>query len=207
MILEVVVCLIVGYLFGCFSTGYFYGKLNNIDVREHGSGNIGTTNALRTLGKKAGLITLLGDILKTILPIILLSVVFKDDELSYRLIVLYTGLGAVCGHNFPFWLNFHGGKGIAAMAGIIIMFSPWVTLIEIIVFFGIAGITRYVSLGSLAVSVVLPLCVLFGWQGDPNYIHMIIVCCILMVLAFVKHRANIKRLLNGTENKLGQKAK
>lgn len=208
MITNIVLCLIVGYAFGCFSTGYLCGKKKQVDVREHGSGNIGTTNTLRTLGIKAGIVTLLGDMLKAIIPICILCVVYKNTEqpLSRDLTVLYTGLGVVLGHNFPFWLKFHGGKGIAAMAGVIIVFSPYITITEMILFLGIVLITRYVSLGSLVVATAFPICVLIGYRQDADYLHMVIVCCVFMLLAFFKHRKNIKRLLNGTENKLGQKA-
>ena len=207
MIRNIVLCLIVGYAFGCFSTGYLCGKKQKVDVREHGSGNIGTTNTLRTLGIKAGVITLIGDMLKAIIPICILCIVYKkmNQPLSRDLVVLYTGLGVVCGHNFPFWLNFKGGKGIAAMAGVIIAFSPWITIVEMILFLLIVLVTRYVSVGSLAVATVLPISVLIGYRNNPDYLHMVIVCCIFMVLAFYKHRENIKRLLTGTENKFGQK--
>ncbi len=208
MIGNIVLCLIVGYAFGCFSTGYLLGKKNQVDVRKHGSGNTGATNTLRTLGIKAGVITLIGDMFKAIIPICILCIVYKrtNQVLSRDLVVLYTGLGVVCGHNFPFWLKFHGGKGIAAMAGVIIAFSPWITITEMILFLGIVILTKYVSLGSLAVAVVWPIAVLIGYRQDPNYLHMVIVCCVFMILAFYKHRENIKRLLSGTENKLGQKA-
>ena len=193
-------------MFGCFSTGYLYGKLHHVDVREHGSGNIGSTNTLRTLGVKAGIITLLGDVFKCILPCVVLSILFKGQELSYDLIVLYTGLGVVCGHNFPFWLKFKGGKGIAAMSGVIIMFSLKLTLMDIIIFVAIVALTRYVSLGSLVVSLTLPIYAAIVCRGEADYIHIVIVCCIFTILAFYKHRSNIVRLVSGTENKIGQKA-
>lgn len=205
MLSQIVICLIVGYVFGCFSTGTAVARYFHVDLKQHGSGNSGATNALRAIGKKAGIITLLGDVAKAIIPILIMRYIWNGQELGVHLITLYTGLGVVCGHNFPFWMGFKGGKGIASMAGVIIMLSPYITLIEIVVFVSIVAITRYVSLGSLVVSVVFVLCVALGYRGEPDHIHMIIVCCIFMVLAFIKHRANIKRLFNGTENKLGQK--
>ena len=207
MLFEIVICLIVGYRCGCFSTGYFVGKLYHVDVRQHGSGNIGSTNTLRTLGKKAGIITLFGDVFKAIIPIFILTNVFKGQELTRELIVLYTGLGVVCGHNFPFWLKFKGGKGIASLGGVIIMFSLRITAIDLLIFLAIAAITKYVSLASLVGSALFPILVAILFRGTDHYIHMVIVSCIFTLLAFVKHRANIVRLLNGTENKLGQKAK
>lgn len=197
-----IICVCLGYAFGCFSTGLVVGKVNNVDIRNHGSGNIGTTNALRTLGFKAGLITFAGDLIKTIIPIFLARFLFKDSGLSAGLITLYTGLGAVIGHNFPFYLHFKGGKGIAAMSGVILAFDLRIAAIALVVFILTVAITRYVSLGSLLISLILPLGVLLFYPGS---IHMLIVSLIFTVLAFVKHRENIKRLLNGTENKIGQK--
>ncbi len=207
MIAEILTCLVVGYCFGCFSTGYVVGKKNNVNITQHGSGNSGATNALRTLGKKAGAITLAGDMLKTMLPILILRMfVFKDGEAGWHLVTLYTGLGAVIGHNFPFWMGFHGGKGIASTGAVIIMLNPtWLTLILAVLFFGLVAITRYVSVGSLVVSSAFPVFVYFMYSDNVNRIHMVIVCCIFTILAFYKHRGNIVRLVKGTENKIGSK--
>ncbi|BBF42215.1 acyl-phosphate:glycerol-3-phosphate O-acyltransferase PlsY [Lachnospiraceae bacterium KM106-2] len=205
MLKQIVFCLVIGYAFGCFSTGTLVGKIYHVDLKEHGSGNSGSTNALRTLGVKAGIITLLGDVAKAIIPILIMRQFVDHNVLSTSLITLYTGLGVVCGHNFPFWMKFKGGKGIASMAGVIIMFSLPLTLAEIIIFVSIVAITRYVSLGSLVVSTVFVLYTAIFCRNQPDYIHMVIVCCVFMALAFFKHRANIKRLFLGTENKIGKK--
>jgi len=109
MLLKILVCLSVGYGFGCFSTGYVVGKANKIDIRKYGSGNAGTTNALRILGWKAGIITFLGDAIKALIPVLLVRYFLQGDSYG-QLLSLYTGLGVVLGHNFPFWLNFKGGK-------------------------------------------------------------------------------------------------
>ena len=125
-----------------------FGKRNNVDIRDYGSGNAGTTNAFRTLGKKAGILTFLGDFFKAVIPMVIVArFVYKDLDYS-DLLVLYTGFGAVLGHNFPFWLKFKGGKGIAVTAGVIVAFNPWATIPAVILFFGIVGITRYVSVSS-----------------------------------------------------------
>jgi glycerol-3-phosphate acyltransferase PlsY len=119
--MERIICLVMGYIFGLFQTGYIYGKMHGIDIRESGSGNSGTTNALRVLGKQAGLIVLIGDIGKCIIACLLCRFLFgsrlPDMEL---LLVLYTGVGVILGHNFPFYMNFKGGKGIAATGGLVI---------------------------------------------------------------------------------------
>lgn len=204
MILKIILCLLFGYIFGCFSTGYFVGKLNKIDIRKYGSGNIGSTNALRTLGAKWGAVTLLGDAVKAVIPILLVRLVFFPDYDYVELLALYTGLGVVAGHNYPAWLKFKGGKGIAATGGAMAAFDPWIIPVGLPLFALIVGITRYVSLGSLFVAVLFPIWITIRHPGN---LHMLIVSLVFMSLAFIKHRSNIKRLLNGTENKIGQRVK
>ena len=205
-------CLFIGYIFGLFQTAYILGRLNGIDIREHGSGNSGTTNMMRTLGTKAGLITLLGDVLKVILAITVTKLVFKNmapDMLP--LLKVYTGLGAILGHNYPFYLGFKGGKGIAATAGMILSFDPWIVLCEVLLFFPTFFITHYVSLGSILINIGLVLeVIVLGQTGyfanhygmnDKYLIEMYIVVIFLAAMAIYKHRENIKRLLSGTERK------
>jgi acyl phosphate:glycerol-3-phosphate acyltransferase len=204
MILKIILCLIFGYLFGCFSTGYFVGKMNKVDIRKYGSGNVGTTNALRTLGAKAGAITLLGDALKAVIPIVLVRLLFFPDYDHVELLALYTGLGVVFGHNYPVWLKFKGGKGIAATGGAMAAFDPLIIPIGLPLFILVVAITRYVSLGSLFIAVLFPIWIAIRHPGD---IHMLIVALVFMASAFIKHRSNIKRLMNGTENKIGQRVK
>lgn len=204
MIVRIIICLIVGYAFGCFSTGYVVGKANHVDIRKYGSGNAGTTNALRTLGWKAGVITYIGDLLKAIIAILLMrNVIFADVEYS-QLLGLYTGLGVVLGHNYPFWLKFKGGKGIAVTSGVMAAFDPRLIPFFVVTFLVVVAITRYVSLGSLLMSLLFPIWIAVTHPGD---LHMLIIGILYAASAFYMHRANIKRLLNGTENKLGQKVK
>ncbi|WP_066718187.1 glycerol-3-phosphate 1-O-acyltransferase PlsY [Clostridium sp. Marseille-P299] len=204
MVARILICLICGYGFGCISTGYLVGKANHVDIRKYGSGNAGTTNALRTLGWKAGALTYLGDFLKAIIPILLFrNILFADVDYA-QLLGLYTGLGVVLGHNYPFWLHFKGGKGIAVTTGVMAAFDPLLIPTFIIVFVVAVAITRYVSLGSLLLSILFPIWIAIRHPGD---IHMLIIGLIYAASAFYTHRANIKRLLNGTENKLGQKVK
>ena len=130
-----VICLVMGYVFGLFQTGYLYGKMNHIDIRNYGSGNSGTTNALRVMGKKAGLIVFAGDFLKTVFACLAARIIFKGSP-DTDLYVLYAGLGVVLGHNFPCYLNFKGGKGIASMAGILVSMDWRVTLVCAALFLG-----------------------------------------------------------------------
>ncbi len=204
MLIRIILCLGLGYLFGCFSTGYIIGKMKKVDIRNYGSGNSGTTNALRTLGAKAGIITLVGDMLKAILPILLIRYLFFIGVSYVQLLTLYAGLGVVLGHNYPFWLKFKGGKGIAATSGVMVAFDPWIVPVGLPLFVISVALTRYVSVGSLLLAVLFPAWVYIFY---PKELHMLIVALIFMTLAFIKHRSNIKRIINGTENKLGQRVK
>lgn len=204
--MERLICLAIGYLFGLFQTGYIYGKMNHVDIRKHGSGNAGTTNALRTLGWKAGVITFIGDCLKCVLAVVLVRLIYADSG-HVELLAFYAGLGAVLGHNFPVYLNFKGGKGIASTAGLILAVNPVMFLIVAVVFIGIVLITQYVSLGSLVIMVLfVAQIVIYGQMGGfalsgMELYEFYAIAVVLAALAFWRHRANIKRLLNGTENK------
>ncbi|NLL01371.1 MAG: glycerol-3-phosphate 1-O-acyltransferase PlsY [Clostridiales bacterium] len=202
--MNIIICILLGYLFGCFSTGFFIGKIKKIDIRQYGSKSSGTTNALRTLGPKAGALTLLGDMLKALIVILLVRFVFFSNLDYVRLLSLYTGLGVVLGHNYPVWLKFKGGKGIASTAGAMVAFDPLIIPFALPVFLISVAITRYVSVGSLLIAMMFPI-----WTAirNPGEVHMLLVAFVYTILAFIKHSANIKRLLNGTENKLGQRVK
>lgn len=222
--MERAVCLVIGYVFGLFQTGYLYGKLHGIDIRSQGSGNSGTTNALRVMGKKAGLIVFAGDFLKTVIPCFLVRAFLGDGALYTHVLVLYTGFGVTLGHNFPFYLKFKGGKGIAAMAGILVA-SDWrITLVCLVVFVACVAITRYVSLGSLLVATIFfAMTAYFAMTGSYGTAVAMDIsgmasfstaqvqweCCavaaVISLMAFWRHRANIGRLIHGTENKLGAK--
>ncbi|WP_312100361.1 glycerol-3-phosphate 1-O-acyltransferase PlsY [Lachnoclostridium sp.] len=204
MVWRIIICLLSGYAFGCISTGYVVGKINHVDIRKYGSGNAGTTNALRTLGWKAGAITFLGDFLKAIIPIIVFrNIIFKDVEYN-QLFALYMGLGIVLGHCYPFWLGFKGGKGIAVTAGVMAAFDPLLIPFFIVIFVAVVFLTKYVSVGSMLISILLPVWILIRYPGE---LHMFILGLLYVASAIYMHRANIKRLLNGTENKIGQKVK
>lgn len=206
---ERILCVVIGYVFGLFQTAYIYGRIKGIDIRKHGSGNAGTTNTLRVLGTKAGLIVFAGDVLKCILAVVVTRLIFgkSHPELIY-LLTLYTGAGAILGHNFPFYLNFKGGKGIAATAGMIIAFHPVFIPVGLVMFFGAFLITHYVSLGSLLVYVgFMTQLILLGQKGffpgmtQAQLTEMYLVGAFLTLMAFWKHRENIVRLFKGRERK------
>lgn len=213
--MERLVCLAVGYAFGLIQTGYLCGKFQKKDIRTLGSGNAGTTNALRTLGWKAGLVTFLGDVLKCVLAARVVTLLYgKSHPDTIVLLVFYTGLGAVLGHNYPFYLRFKGGKGIAATGGLVIStLPPHLTLLCLAVFVLVIWGTRYVSLGSLlGVTAYLIVVLVYGRCGGfhvPPFAlrEIYIITGILVISALFKHKENIKRLLNGTENKLSIKKK
>ena len=208
--MERIICVAIGYLFGLLQTGYLYGKTQHVDIRKEGSGNAGTTSALRTRGWKAGALSFLGDCFKCVLAGAASSFFYGKTQADiWPLLMMYTGAGVILGHNFPFYMKFKGGKGIAATAGLIIStLSLPMVLVCLVAFVGIVGVTRYVSLGSLAIVVIylveIIICGQTGrFQMEPAYLYeMYAVAACLMLLAFYKHKANIKRLLNGTENKL-----
>ncbi len=216
MIISRLICLIAGYCFGLLQTAYIYGRMNGIDIREHGSGNAGTTNALRVLGKKAGLIVFLGDFLKAVICTMLARFVMQQifpNEMY--LFVAYAGLGVVLGHNFPCYLGFRGGKGIAATGGVILGFlDPLMIVLCILAFFVIVPITRYVSVGSIllvttfaATYTVSALTGRYPFDtADPLSVEAMYesigIVCFMAGMAIYRHRANIKRLLAHEENKL-----
>lgn len=212
MIIARIVAVAIGYAIGLFQTGYLYGKSHGIDIREHGSGNSGTTNTLRTLGWKAGAITFIGDVAKAIVAVVIVHFLFREME-GLKVIELYAGFGAVLGHNFPFYLKFKGGKGIASTSGMILAVCPQAAPLCLILFIAIVLATRYVSLGSIIMVIAFVVQTItynhLGWLGvESGYmLEFDILAACFTALAIWQHRANIKRLINGTENKFGQKAK
>lgn len=207
--MERILCLAIGYVFGLFQTAYIYGKMHGIDIRQHGSGNAGTTNTLRVLGTKAGLIVFAGDVLKCVCAIVACSLLFgKNHPDMLYLLKLYAAAGAILGHNFPFYLGFKGGKGIAATAGLILAFHPTFLPVGVLVFFGIFFTTHYVSLGSLLVYAAFMIQItisgqmgLFQGMSRQHLFEMYGVAAFLTIMAYYKHRENIKRLLKGEERK------
>jgi len=195
-------CIVIGYFIGCIQSAYIVGKIWHVDIRKHGSGNLGTTNALRVLGKKAGLITFVCDVLKAVLAFVLCWNVFGKDYV----LGIYACLGVILGHDFPFYLGFKGGKGIAATIGMglcmVSTISPvyWLSAIT-----GIGGllIKGYVSMGSMMFIVMLPVLS----AVIKTDIEVTLITAFLAALAIYQHRANIKRIVAGNENTLFKKKK
>ncbi len=203
-----ILCLAIGYAFGLFQTSYIIGRLHGFDIREQGSGNAGTTNMIRALGTKWGVLTFVGDFLKSYLAVLLVSVLLKDRYPDMMpLLKLYAGAGAVIAHDFPFYMHFKGGKGVAASAGMVGGFDMKLLGWGILVFVGVAVPTKYVSAGSLACYAAFFLgvvvCGLTGYfhMTGPLLIELDILAFALTALCWWQHRANIVRLMNGTERK------
>lgn len=212
MIAARLLSLLAGYVFGLFQTAYLYGRTKGIDIRDKGSGNAGTTNSIRVLGWKAGALTFLGDFFKAVLAVLLIKLVFGERYAeSVKVLELYAGFGVVLGHNFPCYLQFKGGKGIACSAGVVVAVCPMAAPVSLVLFIASVALTRYVSLGSiLAMCSFLVQVIIFGQLGYLNLEgnrleEFYIVCACFTGMAVWKHRENIRRLLNGTENKLGMK--
>ena len=206
-----ILLLLIGYFIGNIETGYIFGKLNKMDIRNYGSGNAGATNTLRVLGPKAGLIVFLGDFCKSLIPCLVVRFIFRDNvSLSY-VYMLYIGLGVVLGHNFPFYLGFKGGKGVASTAGIIMALDFRIALVCLAIFILIVAITRYVSLASMVVMIIfigmsyMLVKTNYGFTDGSSTMEFRLLVAIIGCLSIFMHRANIKRLLSGTENKIGKK--
>lgn len=216
MIIQKLLCIVIGYCFGLFQTGFIIGKCHNIDIREHGSGNSGTTNAIRTLGKKFGILTFFGDALKAVFAMLLTYFLFRGScDGHIFLVALYTGLGAILGHNFPFYMNFKGGKGIATTGGMIFAMAAfdWKFLVcALVTFFTVLLISKYVSLGSMSLTIGFFIEIVIWGQLDmvnglnpKDRFEVYILVALIAILSIVRHKENIIRLLNGTERKIGQK--
>lgn len=203
----IVTIVAISYFLGAIPSGYLIGKLKGVDIRKQGSGNIGATNAFRILGAKAASVVLLADAFKGFLSCLLAPIIasewtgvpISDDTAS--LLMIIAGLGAILGHSFTFWLKFKGGKGIATSAGVFLTITPLALGICLLVFSITIFLSRYVSLSSILAAICLPFSVYLIY-------HNLLISSITVVIALLviyRHRSNIKRLLNGTENRLGSK--
>ena len=215
-ILSYILTALGAYLLGSIPTGFLVAKAKGIDIRAVGSGNIGATNAMRVLGKPAGIAVLLMDVVKgylasAIFPAMLYNIffaqswadVFENHPAEFQMrFKLLAGICAVLGHNYTCWLKFKGGKGIATTAGVYLALAWPALLIALAVFVLAIGLTKYVSVGSIAGAIALPAAV---WIFTPNNTLLGIVTTALGALAIYKHKGNIQRLMAGTENRLGQK--
>ncbi|SKB02718.1 glycerol-3-phosphate acyltransferase PlsY [Prosthecobacter debontii] len=206
---AILVSALGGYLSGSLPFGYWAGKLKGIDIRQHGSGNIGATNVIRVLGKGIGIPVFILDALKGWLPAWLAGVWVAQQGAAQEIIsaaAVVAGLAAVLGHMFTFWLSFKGGKGVATTAGVLLGIAPLAMLGGLIVWLLFFFTTRYVSLASMmaGVGVVATMATVMGRNGQWDLV-MLGFGILIMGLVIVRHRSNISRLLAGTESKAGRK--
>lgn len=210
-----IIMLIVAYLIGSVNFSVLISKrVAGFDVREKGSGNAGSTNVLRSIGKGAAVITLICDILKGVVAISIAIIIGNIIQNSNKeLLIQIAGIAVVIGHTFPIFFGFKGGKGVATSLGIILMSNWQIGLICLVFALVLMALTKMVSLGSCAAAILFPVLTLFindnymvlteGKNGSTYFIYSVI----LAVIVLFNHRSNINRMLNGTENKIGEKTK
>lgn len=204
---ECAIVAIIAYLIGSVNFSVILSKkMAGFDLREKGSGNAGTTNVLRTVGKKAAIITLICDILKGVVAILIAMLVGKIVQGSNAsLLVQCAGVAVILGHTFPIFFKFKGGKGVATSLGVLIMSNWQIGLICLVFALILIALTQMVSVGSIAAAILYPVLTLFIPQ---NYIipgNYLIYSVVLAVIIVFNHRENVKRLLKGTENKISFK--
>ena len=190
---------VIAYLLGSFSTGLVWARIKNgPNLREVGSKSTGASNVLRTMGLKSGVITFVGDVLKALLAC------WIGQLLGGHTGAMVAGLFVILGHNWPCFHGFKGGKGVASSCAVMLMTYPIPALISYIVAIAIIAVTRFISLGSMILLTLFAVLVIFTCGGDW---FAIVWAIVLAVLCVYRHRANIGRLISGTENKLGSKKK
>jgi glycerol-3-phosphate acyltransferase PlsY len=201
--IYILLCLVGAYILGSIPSAVWFGKaLHGVDVREHGSKNAGATNVLRVLGAKTAIFVLIVDILKGVAAVFLANLVrdsFSDSNF-FSLLKIVLGFLALLGHLFPLMAGFRGGKGVATIAGVVIVIFPQAVLFCLAAFLAFFIPTRYVSLGSIMASIMFPIAVI--WIGGTEAIPEMAFSILVATFIIVSHRSNIKRLLNGTENKV-----
>lgn len=203
-----VLMLVLSYFSGSIPFGYLAGKLKGVDLREHGSGNIGATNAIRVLGKGLGIPVFLLDFLKGYVPVALGWFVFRDysPDWSATFLVLMA-MSAVLGHTYTCWLSFKGGKGVATGAGVLAALVPWPAMVVIGLWIVVFLVSRYVSLASIVAAAAFPFTVLYAFHyfsASPvpqGSLPVVIFSFIIALLVILKHKDNIRRLLSGEEHR------
>lgn len=196
MVFMLILSCVAGYLLGSANSAIIVGRFYGVDVRKHGSGNAGTTNTLRTLGKKAALFVLLGDILKGLLAY-LAGYYIAGNALGG----MVGGTAAVIGHVWPLYFGFKGGKGVLTSLAVLLMIDWYIALVLLGIFIIIVLLTRYVSMGSIVGAALFPVLSLILDRS----VETVLFSALIAALIIFMHRTNIKRLLNGTESKIGSK--
>jgi len=205
IVLKIIIVGAIGYLLGSVNTSLIVGKFYGVDIRKHGSGNAGATNALRTLGKKAAIMVALGDVLKGIIACLIGLFLVGEIEGAGKVGVMVGGVCAVIGHNWPLYFGFKGGKGIFTSFATVMMMDWKIGLILLGVFIILVAATKYVSLGSISAAALFPIMSLIPPFKKTTVFF--IFALVISLLAIFRHRSNLARLINGTENKIFKSAK
>ena len=201
--LNIALGIAAAYLIGSFPTSYLIGKLKGVDVSKQGSGNTGATNVLRVMGKLPAIITLIADIAKGAIAVIIVAALFYNPEMPINSSIFRAllGLSSVAGHNWSIFLKFKGGKGVAASCGVFMVLLPREMAVAAVVFLFAVLLTKYVSIGSLLLVLTVPVCATLMGES----IELVVLAITVCIIVSYRHKSNIKRLLAGTENKIGGK--
>ncbi|OON98803.1 MAG: acyl-phosphate glycerol 3-phosphate acyltransferase [Epulopiscium sp. Nele67-Bin004] len=197
-----IIALVIGYLLGGIQTAIVYSRLQGTDIREHGSGNAGSTNILRVFGKKAALTVFIGDLLKAIIAVVVSRMLFPEDSIVAG---LYAAIGAIIGHSYPMFFGFKGGKGIAVTVGSIYFIDVRIGIIVSIIFLISVYLTKIVSLSSMLLTASIPVFIYLFHRYQPSVTEAVILGATISFITIFRHRSNIKRIIEGTESRLGQK--
>ena len=207
MAIAIIIVAVISYLIGSINFAVFLSKkMAGFDVRTKGSGNAGSTNMLRSVGKKAAALTLVFDILKGVIAIFIAWLIGKIPDLDASVLVQIAGIFSIIGHTFPIFYGFKGGKGVATSLGVLLVTNWNIGLVCLLFALFLMAVTRWVSLGSIAAAVLFPILVIFmpstAYIAEGNYIAFSIILALIVIF---NHRENVKRLLQGKENKLSFK--
>ncbi|MEM7145689.1 MAG: glycerol-3-phosphate 1-O-acyltransferase PlsY [Verrucomicrobiota bacterium] len=195
--------ILAAYVVGATPFGFLAGKLRGIDIRQHGSGNIGATNVLRTLGKPLGIAVFILDFVKGLAPAFVALQLFPEPG---SLIPIVAALATILGHNYTFWLGFKGGKGIATSAGALLALMPLPILAALVVWILVFSTSKYVSLASMLAALAVPVSLaILQFTRGPQNIPLLVFASLIACLAIYRHKSNIKKLLSGTENRFEKK--
>lgn len=209
-----IIAIALAYLSGSLPFGYWAGLMKGVDIRKHGSGNIGATNVIRVLGKKTGIPVFILDMLKGLLPTLFAQAWLSSLGASSTMVTTVAVLCAaasVIGHSFTFWLGFKGGKGVATSAGAFLGLAPWALLVAFVVWLVLFFTTRYVALASIGAAISLPISMyvimLIGGGLNVGAYILLALGLVMGILVVVRHRSNIKRMMAGTESRFNRKSK
>lgn len=205
---QEILTILGAFLLGSIPTGYLVARAKGIDIRQHGSGNIGATNVFRTLGKPLGILVFVADALKGFLAVFAADRTAGSGALGGEWLVIAAAVAVIAGHNYTPWLGFRGGKGIATSAGVLLALMPVAVAAMAVVWFSLFVLTRYVSVASMGAAAALPVAVWIMWQtGTGGNGPLFGFSLLISVLAIWRHRSNIERLRRGTESRFGRGSK